>query len=227
MDELLGALAGIGMLLLIGALFCRFLREMGWMRRETGRLVSRITGMTLGVGAAYWLLGALIHWTLFGSLTSVAAVRQVFIGPYIQGMFDALIWRAGGIGPINGIFAFCGRALGTLLFGQYALGGMALAFLLTDGAACLLCMGLTGLWEERDAERAVFLLLCLPGGVFLFLPGWAPMLLFVVSVWVLVLGKQLGRAGRFLPVATYDVLLCLSAFFSALVTACAALGRIG
>ena len=69
--------------------------------------------------------------------------------------------------------------------------------------------------------------------VFLFLPGWAPVILLVVSLALFLAGKRLfpkdyvPAKSRFLSSPAYDALLCLCAFFSALVTACAALGWIG
>ncbi len=262
MGDFLGALAGIGMLLLIGAMIGRFVCEMGWMRRETGRMLFRITGMTLGVGAAYWLFGALIRVTLFGKLTSAAALDEIFSGPYTRMMFEQTA-NPGPSGPASGLAAVIGHALGALLFGQYRLGAMAAAFLLTDGAACLLYAWISGWWGEKAAERTVFLLLCMPGAVFLYLPGWAPMLLLLTALIFFLGGKMLLRRGRnrrdraprqtltqgrkglpcrknppweavipspaalFLSPAAYDAALCLCAFFSALTTACAALGWIG
>ena len=232
MGEFLGLLAGIGMFLLIGLLMGRFLVDMGWMRGETGRMLLRVAGMTLGVGAAYWMFGALMHVTLFGSLSSAAALDQIFCGPMMQEMFSALknpCWT----GPASGLIAYGGHTLGTLLFGQYALGGMALTVLTTGAAVGLLHAGLSPVWGAENAEKTVFLLLCLPGAVFLFLPGGAPVILLLAALAFL-LGSRWLRPreavpapARFFSSPAYDALLCLCAFFSALTTACAALGRIG
>ena len=232
MGEFLGLAAGSGMLLLIGLLMGRFLMDMGWMRRETGRMMLRITGMTLGVGAALWLFGALIHVTLLGGLSDAAAIRQVFCGPVTQEMFE-IVKRPASTGPAAFLFVLIGHALGALLFGQYELAAVTAAFLLTDAAACLVCARLSGWWREKDAERAVFLLLCLPGGVFLFLPGAAPMILLLAALAFFLGGRWLGPKNAasapvpFLSSPAYDLLLCLCAVFSALATACAVLGRIG
>ena len=232
MGGLLGALAGGGMLLLIGALIVRFLLEMGWMRRETGRTLLRVTGMTGGAGAVYLLAAFLIRRTLFGAPDSPAQVDQVFVGPYEQAMFAALEQLPPRGGP-GALFAFLGHALGALLFGQYRLGGMALAFLLTDAGAWLLCTRLCGRWGREYAERAVFGLLCLPGAVFLFLPGWASALLFLAALSFFLIDPHLPR-DRFLSAPSaalspplYDGLLCLCALLSAVVVACAVQGWIG
>ncbi len=232
MGDFLGLLAGSGMLALIGALFGRFLMEMGWMRRETCRLLLRVTGMTLGVGAAYWLSGALIHATLLGGLGGAPVIRQVFGGPYTQTMFET-VREAWITPPPTFFFVLISHAMGTLLFGQYDFAAVATAFLLTDCAVCLLYAWISGRWGEKGAERTVFLLLCLPGSVFLFLPGWTPVLRLLVSLALFLWGRWLGAKEvhpapvLFLSAAAYDALLCLCALFSALVTACAALGRIG
>ena len=227
----MGLLAGIGMLLLLGLLIGRFFRDMGWMSRETGRMLGRVTGMTLGVGAVYWLFGALIHGMLYGELSG-AALRQVFCGPYTQEMFE-IVKQPVFTGPAAFLFALFGHALGALLFGQYELSAVVTALLMTDAAACLLTAWMAGRRGEKDAEKSVFLLLCLPGAIFLFLPGWAPVILLVVSLALFLAGKRLfpkdyvPAKSRFLSSPAYDALLCLCAFFSALVTACAALGWIG
>ncbi len=231
MGEFLGLLAGIGMLLLIGLLIGRFFRDMGWMSRETGQMNGRSTGMILGVGAAYWLLGALIHGMMYGELSG-AALRQVFCGPYTQEMFE-IVKQPVSAGPAAFLFALFGHALGSLLFGQYELSAVVTALLMTDAAACLLTAWMADWRGEKEAERTVFLLLCLPGAVFLFLPGWAPVILLVVSLAFFLAGKRLFPKDAapapvpFLSSPAYDALLCLCAFFSALTTACAALGWIG
>ena len=233
MGDFWGALAGIGMLALIGALFVRFLREMGWMRRETARMLLRVTAGTGGVFAVLMLAAFLIRRTLYGAPASLFQVGQIFTGPAVQRMLDALEHFPGSVGPIGFLFACLGRALGTLLFGQYRLGGMVLAFLMTDAGACLLYAPLSARWSPAYAGRAVFLLLCLPGSVFLFLPGWAPMLFFGAAL-TLFLAERLWLKDRFPPAPApllspplYDGLLCLCALLSAMVTACAAQGWIG
>ena len=137
MGEFLGALAGGGMLLLVGLLILRFLREIGAVRAEACRALLRTAGMALLTGAVYWLAGALLSRVLRGTLESAAAPEQIFSGPAFQRMLYALEYPE-WTGPLSGLFAHLGHAVGAALFGRYVLGGVVLCFLCVMASACLI-----------------------------------------------------------------------------------------
>ena len=226
MGGFLGALAGMGMLILIAALIFRFLRELSVLKQETARSLQRALGMTLAAGAVYWLGAALLARVLRGTLASAADLGQIFVGPYITRMFFMLeqpAWFA----PASGLFAYAGHGLGAVLLGRYALGGVLLSFLMTAASVCLICRRLQCLWGLETAERLSFLLLCLPGAAFCFLPGWPPMALLLGAVVFSLAGKGKKAGTIALPPAVYDTALALCAVFSAWMLLAMIEGRIG
>ena len=69
MAEILGFLAGIGMLALIGELIVVFLRQMGWISRGTVRLLGRSAGMVCGAGALYLGTAIIFELAVYGCVS--------------------------------------------------------------------------------------------------------------------------------------------------------------
>ena len=68
MGGFLGAIAGLGMLLLIGVLFFAFLYQAGAVHQKQVKHWGFAAGIALGMGMAYWLLGGLFYGVLFEEL---------------------------------------------------------------------------------------------------------------------------------------------------------------
>ena len=226
MDSFLGLLAGVGMLALIGILFVSFLRQIGVMKSGQVRLAARCAGIAFGAGVGYWLVGALVDQVIYNNLASISQIDAIFRGPYLQKMFSSLAapeWFA----PLSGLFCFLSHGLGRLLFGQYILAGMVLSWMLTYLSVCLLSARLQSMWDEKTAENTVFFLLCFPGALFFFLPGWASLALFLASVGFFFLGKRFRVSKPAVNDTMYAILLCISSVLSAMVVTGAVYGRLG
>lgn len=226
MSEVLGVLAGSGMLLLVFVLVVAFLRQIGLLTEEKCRQLGRISLMVSLCGLFYWGLGALICQVLYESLDSAAKIRQIFGTPYLQRMYDALetpVW----IGPLSTPFVFLGYITGKILFGQFLLGGLCWAFLLTLLGVWLFYRRLSVLQGKKMAEDAAFLLLCLPGSVYFFLPGWAPVFLALAAgAFFIAAGKKPAKRTLSYSPTGYAVLLALSGMLSAAVTAMVVMGSV-
>ena len=72
MSDMLGALAGMGMLALIIVLLFLFLTETGALKKETARFLLRCAGIALLGGIAYLAIGALLGQMVYGPIDSVA-----------------------------------------------------------------------------------------------------------------------------------------------------------
>ena len=145
--------------------------------------------------------------------------------PSIKG-FEILSEKLGA--PLDSmVFAWLSFLAGSVLFGQYEFCGICLAWCMTAASLFLVQKRFRSLADDKTARDMAFLLLCLPGGVFLMLPGWAPVLLLLCAVGFDVLGKRLHSwKARFSPVA-YGWMITVCAVLSAAVTIAAAEGRIG
>lgn len=226
MGDFLGALAGGGMLLLVGALAAAFLRQMGGIGKRGLKPAIRCAAVTLGMGCAYWLTGALIYQVNFGKAESAVLFDGIFQGGYVRNMFYALSYPS-WFAPLSGFFAWMGHLLGRLLFGQYALGGVALSWGMTFVSVLLLEKRMALLWGEETAADASFLPPCLPGGLFFFLPGWPPLALLLAAVLFYCFARRMKpRAIRPRP-AFFGGVLAVSACLSAFVTAMAVYGKLG
>lgn len=226
MGAFLGALAGGGMLLLIGALMAVFFKQMGWLRQEGIRLLLRGALITGATGCVYWLSGALISQTVYGGLESVADPAGIFRGPYVQDMLEALK-EPGGQDVISGVFAYLGHGLGAVLLGQFILGGMLLAFLCVLGGVTLVMARARKLWGQACAEALAWLILWLPFGVFLFLPGWPPLAFLLIAMGFFILGKKEKPRQIVCGSSAFKILWTVCVLVSMAVTAAVALGKIG
>ncbi len=225
MADLLGFLAGTGMLALVGTLVITFLRQMGWLRKDTSLLLKRSAGMACGAGVMYLALALLCRLAAYGEIKEALSLGILFRGPYMTRMLPAL-GNPAGVGPVSLVFAWLSRLAGGLLFGQFEFCGIALAWCMTAASLFLVQKRIGKLADGQTARDAAFLLLCLPGSVFFLLPGWMPMALLACAIAFFLLGKRLRTWIRLSPVA-YGWLLTALAVLSAAVTVCAAEGRLG
>ena len=77
---------------------------------------------------------------------------------------------------------------------------------------------------EKEAQNGAFLLLCLPGALFLFLPGGAPLILLTLSVVFYFVGKNFPACRLRIPEGAYSWLIGISGIFSAAVVFGAVMG---
>ena len=216
MGEFLGVLAGGGMLLLAAALLFAFLYRLGAVDGKRIKGFARAGGTVIAAGAAYGLLGALISQTFYGRLESAARVETIFRLPGLLKMYKAL-QSPSWIGPLSGVFAWLGHWLGALLWGQYLFAGGTLAVLMTFCGSCFVYFRLCALWGPREAEDALFLIFCLPGALFLFLPGVAPILYLLCAAVFYFAGRRLKRREIAYSQSVYAGCAALCALFSAAV----------
>lgn len=226
MGEFLGLLAGGGMLLFIGGLLVCFFRRIGFMRDETYSVLKQSAVMTLTVGCGYGLFSALVYQVTYGNLPSVAEAGMIFSGGYMQRMFSSLV-TPGGNGFFSGMFSRIGHLLGAMLFGQYLLAGIALAWCMTFSGTWLLLSGIKKMTDKIPASNAVFIILCLPGAVFLFLPGWPPIAFLLLSAVLFFLARPIAANKIKGNASCYGWLLAVSVILSAAVTVGAVQGRLG
>ena len=226
MADILGFLASCGMIALVFVLAALFLRQMGWIRENTIRLLGRCSVMTCTAGILYLALTLLFQLTIYGKIESGLTLNVLFRGPYMNSMLAALNFPR-GVGPISLLFATLSYAVASLLFGQQTFCGVCLAWVMTSVSLCLIQSRFQAIADDKAARDVSFLLLCLPGSLFFLLPGCAPVCLLVFSIAFYFLGKRIPRGKlRFSP-AGYGWLIAMSAILSSAVTICAAEGRIG
>ncbi len=224
MAETLGFLAGCGMLALVGWLFVSFLLEMRWISWERTRLIGRTALMTCGAGVLYLLVAAVHFLTVYQ--TNLAGLSDLFRGPYMTGVFQALTTPR-GVDACSLVFVGLAHGLGAVLFRQFELSGLWLAWVLTGAGLYLIQLRLEKKLGEKTAFDLAFLLLCLPGSVFLLLPGCAPFVFFLLALSFFFLGKHLPyRSVRLHPTA-YGWAVALCALFSAAITTGMVTGAIG
>ena len=226
MADFLGFAASAGMLALIGCLAALFLRETGALSPRALKNLLHAFLMAAGVGAAYFLVAALICQLHRQEIGSPALIAQIFSGACTKRVFEA-IQSPAWIGPLSTPFVYAAHGLGALLFGQYELAGIALAFLMTVLSGTLLLGRLGALLGEKRARDLLFLLLCLPFGVFLFLPGWPPLLLLIGSIAFSLLGRRIAPRKEKSQPPAYGLILALSTVLSAFVLTGAVSGWIG
>lgn len=218
MGNILGGIAGGGMLILIGVLVLLFLHQVSLLPEALLRRIARTCGLTLGAGILYLLAGLLLDLALFQE-DAVPEISAVFSNGYLDRVY-AMLEQPSWQGPLTGAFVWAAHGLGRLLQEQYRFAALALAWALTCASACLIRERIRAVWGEAWAREGMFLLLCLPGAVFFFLPGFPPLLLFLFSLLFFFAGKRLGgrdvrpvRGSAFLAVLTGCAVL--SAFITA------------
>ena len=226
MAELLGFVAGAGMIAFIGVLIVAFLLQMGWVTRDAAKLLGRSAVMVCGAGTLYLGIALVFELAVYGKIENGVTLDAAFHGPYIRAVLAALE-NPQGVGPVSMAFAAIGFVLGKVFFGQYVFCGLVLAWGMTIASLFLLQLRLRKIADDPTARDAAFLLLCLPGSVFLLLPGFAPLCLLLCAVIFYLLGKRLKRWKIRLSPTAYGGLLGLCAMLSAAVVICAAEGRIG
>lgn len=219
MGGLLGLLAGCGMLMLIGVLLLRFLQSVRLLSRENVRQIVRCFGTTVAAGSIYLLCGLLLRQAVYLDVSDAADYKAYFHSPYLDGVYQALE-RPASIGPATDLFLLIARAAGTLLFSQPLSGGLLTAWGMTGLSVCLVFFRVRKLYGAEAGRDAAFLLLCLPGAIFFFLPGRAPLLLLLASCLFFFLGKKL----RPRPFSLSGVLRWLLPAFSGLLSAFVAAG---
>ncbi|MBQ9264811.1 MAG: hypothetical protein IJ189_11485 [Clostridia bacterium] len=226
MAGLLGALAGGGMLMLSGILFFAFLLEVGAVDRAACRCFLRLTLTTVSVGCLYFLFGALVHQVLRYDLADAADYTHFFRNDALVRAYEGLE-QPGREGFLTHIFVLLGHGVGRLLLGQYASGGWVTAWGMTCLALCLLYARLRAWMDEEVAGKAAFMLLCLPGSVFFFLPGWPPLALLLLALIFYFAGKGLPvRLFQVHPVVG-QVIAVICMLSSACVTAALAISQVG
>ncbi|MBR6185733.1 MAG: hypothetical protein IKQ41_05670 [Clostridia bacterium] len=225
MAEFLGFAASVGMLSLIGCLIVLFLLEAGAMKKEAVKNLFYSFLMAAGVGAAYFLTAALICQLTRQEISSPALISTIFSGEKTKQAFAALEHPA-WIGPLSGLFAYAGHAAGILLFGQFETAGIALAFLMTVVSAALIKHRLQALLGDQAAKDISFLLLCFPGDVFFFLPGFMPVALLIFAVAFSLLGRRFAPSKAEKHVPAYGLVLSVSMTASAFILSGAVSGWI-
>lgn len=194
------------MLLTVLALICAFLCEIGRMRPETARRLGRVLLCVWGADAAHVLLSGLMYYTVYGS-DGFPALEEMFRTAYLEKMYSALRTPE-FFAPVSGALAWLGHGIGKALFGQYVLGGFLLSEGVTYIACCLLAVRLRERFSPRAALQGVLLVCLLPGAVFLYLPGWPPLLFLGIAGVFFILGKRLPqKEGKALPCGEYVLLL--------------------
>lgn len=226
MADILGFLAGCGMVALVFSLAAVFLRQMSWIRESTLRMLGRCVVMTGSVGLLNLSLALLFQFSIYGKIENTLTLNLLFHGPYMNSMLAALS-APGGVGPISLLFAALSFSMGSLLFGQYAFCGLCLAWAMTSVSVCLIQARIRKKNDEKTAQDVAFLLLCLPGSLFFLLPGCAPVCLLLLSIAFYFLGKRIKNWKLRFSTAGYGWLIAVCSIFSSAVTICAASGRIG
>lgn len=226
MADILGFLAGCGMIVMVFILAALFLRQMGWIREDTLHMIGRCALMTCAAGILHLSLALLFQLTVYGKIEDALALNVLFRGSYMNRMFVAMS-APGGVGLVSMVFAALSYFMGSLLFGQYAFCGVCLAWAMTSASLCLIQARIQKITDDRTAQDASFLLLCLPGSLFFLIPGFAPVCLLACSIAFYLLGKRFHKWKlRFTP-AAYGWLIAVCSILSSAVTVCAAQGRIG
>lgn len=225
MGEFLGAVAGLMMLVLVGLLLGRFLVQAGAQKPGTARRLGRAalllgTAMGLNFGCA-----ALLRSVIYG-LTDITRLDAVFSAASVQRALAALKSPAWD-GPLSGLMAYLGHALGSVFLGRYVLGGLLLSFGVSWAACALILARGERLSSAARAERALFLLLCAPGAIFCLLPGWWCLALLGGALLFYFLGERLPAFSWKMPDGLYAALLALAGMLSALLAYGLVSGRAG
>lgn len=211
------------MILLVLALLGAFLCEIGKMRKETARRLGRVLLTVWAAEAAHVGISGLMYYSVY-LCDGFPALSVMFRTAYLERMYEALRQPA-FFAPVSGLLAYGGHGIGKMLFGQYVLGGFLLSESITYLGCCLIDFRLRERFSPRAAGQGVLLLCLLPGAIFLYLPGWPPLLFLGIAILFSFLGKRLPRReGKALPGAEY--LLLLSSLLTAAVDYALISGRL-
>ena len=223
MAGLLGFLAGAGMMVLIGVLVLAFCRQMAWITADTARKIGKTFAFSALCGVCYLLFAALVRQVMQQNVESAADYSGILQSAYLNRVYAA-VENPQWMGFATGVFIYAAHALGTLMLGQYLPAALALSFCMTGAACCLIQCRCEKCFGESFAKSMVFLILCLPGAVYSFLPGCAAVYLLVFSILFHVFGKRIPqKQPKPVPVMVHVLLLLASAA----VTAALAMGRMG
>lgn len=226
MAELLGFLAGSGMLALVAALVIAFLKEMNWVSAASASRAGRTVLICAGTGLCYLLFSGLYFQVFHSDTAGTIAYDTLFQGPYIQGMAHALEQPA-HMDALSMLFAWAGHLAGQVLFGQYRLAGLYLAWGITAVSLTLIQSRLTQWLEEDTVQEFAFLLLCVPGGILFLLPGSASLVLLLFSILFYFLGKRLPGSKRMISFSFSGWVIAFLSMLSAAFTIGMINGRIG
>lgn len=225
MDGVLGALAGGGMLVLIGLLITYFLMEMKWLSRENVKWLGRCFAAVLGACILYRLLGALCYFVFYEPVGNAAEYQMIFRSPGLEKMY-ALLKSPSWQGVATGAFAYIGHGLGKVLFGQYAFAGEVLAFFCSFSGYVLISFRLQCFWGKETGEKMSFLILCMPFSVYFFLPGWIPLTFLVSAMAFFFLGLLLQEKRFSIPDSVYSLIISVFSLLSASMVYMLATGRL-
>lgn len=224
MSGLLGAAAGLLMIVTALALLLAFCVREGLCTRAFARRNAAVCGYTIACGALYWLAAALIHTALYGAV-DFQALSDIFKTRRVRAVLEALPSPGQyAMGAADKAFAWLAHAAGKALFSAYASAGVALCFAMTCAANCLLAARADRILPDGGGKAAVSLALALPGAVFLFLPGWPPLAYLLGAALLYILTARCGRIGKALSPAVWQLALTLSGLLSAAVVYAAATG---
>lgn len=224
MSDVLGAAASGGMLMLIGLLILVFLKQINLVTGSAIRFLIRMALLTFAAGAVYLAAGALVFHHMCQDLESAANYQTFFRTAYLERVYDDMqhpAWHD----VLTGIFVYTAHGLGALMLGQYASAGIVTAWGMTCGALCLFASGMKRLFKSAQ-EDEMTILVCLPCSVFFFLPGWAPILLFLLGFLFFLVSKRIPPRERRPFPRISAILYSVSCLLSACVTAALAMGRI-
>lgn len=202
------------MLLLVAFLVITFCLEMGWVSKENVRWLLKSLGVTLAVSLVYRVLGALFYFVAHEPNGSIADYQLIFQNDALRETYMCIEVPALGRG-LTGVFAFAAHGLGKVLFRQYSFAAEVLAFLCTSSAMALLLVRLQCLFGRKSGEEISFFVLCLPVGVFFFLPGSASLLLLAGALLFFFLGKFIPPRTVTIPHHLYSLLLVASSLGAA------------
>lgn len=216
MGKFLGALAGIGMLGFIACLVLRFLCECHLVSAKQILRIRRVSLIVSCVAGIYWLCGGLMYAVVYEPIASLAEINAIFRTSSQERMYELLKSPSFAM-PVSGLFAWIAHGIGTVLFGQYLFAGVILALGMTMLGSCLLYSRAEKLWGQSFADQILFLLLAIPGALFLFLPGWQPAVYLCISILFFLLGKRFPERKVSWRGPEYEILLSIFSILSAMV----------
>ncbi len=214
------------MLILIGVLVLLFLHQLHLLSGALLRRILLSCGLTVGVGAAYLLAGMLLDQAMFQESSSLGDSSAVFSNAYLKRVYS-LLEAPQWTDPLTSAFVWMAHLLGRLLQGQYQFAGLALAFGMDCASVCLIRERIRRIWGDQWARDGGLLLLCLPGAVFLFLPGFPPLALLLISVVFFFAGRRMRRLETAPHVPIVYLLLAVCGILSAFITAALILQKAG
>ena len=234
MAKALGIIAGFGMLALIGMLICAFLfqirvirtpsvflkerkRDAAKPRRPLLRRVLKTVGAVAAAVCVNALAAGLFIAVLFSRRSDFRNLSSLFPGPMTQRMVQAM--RAPEAAGFFGWIAMPGVLLGKAIGAQPFACGALISILSTAAALCLITARFQQITDEDWTDGALMCLLCLPGFIVFFLPGWPAAALLVIAALFCFLGSHISKK----PKPRHGGNTAFSAFFGWIVGTEAAL----